>query len=257
MKEVAKSSLHLNAPRASRSLSADGRHSPSPRCSGDRESRSRKLERSNSLTNNRSSIPLLPILSAAQIQALRKSWRHINTKGLNGVFRRCFQRLESANPSVSGGFRTERPGSTSSTQTLIEHSKFLTLLFHRIIVESEEDLDAYLRQIGAKHAFLYEECGLGVPELERLGELVAEVLLKLDGIRQSKEATKVWRLLISKVIDYIRDGFESELRLQRRKVSAFQPGIDNRRNSMPSSQNRKTSMKLNIGPAVRKFSNFR
>ncbi|CAD5211644.1 unnamed protein product [Bursaphelenchus okinawaensis] len=256
MREVAQSSLHLNAPRASRSLSADGRTSPSPRRAGDRESR-KKLERSNSLTNNRTTIPLLPVLSAAQIQVLRKSWKHINTKGLNGVFRRCFQRLESANPAVSAGFRTDRPDSESETKTVIEHSKFLVGLFHRVIMDGEEDLDVYLRQIGARHAFLNEECGIGVPELERLGELIAEVVLKLDGVRQSKEATKIWRLMISKVIDYIRDGFETELRMQRRKISTFTPGIDNRRNSMPSSQNRKQSMKLNVGPAIRKFSNFR
>lgn len=46
-----------------------------------------------------------------------------------------------------------------------------------------------LKRIGAKHAFLNSEFGVTVKEIERLGELIAEIILKLDGIKQSKEAT--------------------------------------------------------------------
>lgn len=53
-----------------------------------------KLERSNSITgSSRMGIPLVPSLQPSQVFTLRKSWKHINTKGLNSVIRRCFERV--------------------------------------------------------------------------------------------------------------------------------------------------------------------
>lgn len=48
-------------------------------------------------------------------------------------------------------------------------------------------MELELKQIGAKHAFLEETSGVNVHDVERLGELIAEAFLKLDGISQSKE----------------------------------------------------------------------
>lgn len=45
-----------------------------------------------------------------------------------------------------------------------------------------------LKRIGAKHAFLQETCGIDVHAVERLGELIAEAFIKLDGVAQSKES---------------------------------------------------------------------
>lgn len=44
-----------------------------------------------------------------------------------------------------------------------------------------------LKRIGAKHAFLQDTCGIDIHAVERLGELIAEAFIKLDGIAQSKE----------------------------------------------------------------------
>jgi len=48
-----------------------------------------------------------------------------------------------------------------------------------------------LRRIGARHIPLHSQCGFGTAEIERLGEIFAEAFYKLDGIRESKEATCV------------------------------------------------------------------
>ncbi|VDN31474.1 unnamed protein product [Cylicostephanus goldi] len=50
-----------------------------------------------------------------------------------------------------------------------------------------EDLEE-IREIGARHVPLKHECGLGAAELDRFQEIFVEVMLKQDGIRQSKEA---------------------------------------------------------------------
>jgi hypothetical protein len=49
-------------------------------------------------------------------------------------------------------------------------------------------MDMDLKRIGAKHAFLQETCGIDVHAVERLGELIAEAFIKLDGVAQSKES---------------------------------------------------------------------
>uniref|UniRef100_A0A915MZ96 Uncharacterized protein n=1 Tax=Meloidogyne javanica TaxID=6303 RepID=A0A915MZ96_MELJA len=125
-----------------------------------------RLERSNSVLTSRNgntNLNFIPELTPQQVSNLRRSWKHINTKGLY------------------------------------------------------DGIECELRLIGARHVPCYEYFNLSVTQLEQLGEALAEQFFKLDGIRQSKETTKVWRTLIAHIIDYIRDGFETELRLKRRK----------------------------------------
>lgn len=73
-------------------------------------------------------------------------------------------------------------------RSVSDHTRFFLAFLQRII-DGQEDMDTELKRIGAKHAFLDETCGVGVREIERLGELFVEVLLRLDGIKQSKETT--------------------------------------------------------------------
>ena len=54
-----------------------------------------------------------------------------------------------------------------------------------------KDAEKELRLVGARHVPAFDHFALGVVELEKLGEAVAESFFKLDGIRQSKETTKV------------------------------------------------------------------
>lgn len=54
-------------------------------------------------------------------------------------------------------------------------------------------MERELKLIGARHVAVYERFGSGVAEIEKTGEALAESFFKLDGIRQSKETTKVWR----------------------------------------------------------------
>lgn len=49
-------------------------------------------------------------------------------------------------------------------------------------------MDVELRRIGARHVGLQTTKGIAAADIERLGEGLVD-MLKLDGIRQSKEAT--------------------------------------------------------------------
>ncbi|KAI6184141.1 Globin-like protein 9 [Aphelenchoides bicaudatus] len=264
MREISKPTIHLCVPRTSRSLSPKPAHKqsmvPLIRCYSDRNdgSPAPRLTRSNSIASStRSLLTLVPDLTPSQVQLIRKSWRHINTKGLTSVLQRCFLRLESSNQEVALAFRNASSLSANScgqsapaVKTVLDHAKFFLALLDRII-DGEPDMDLDLKRIGAKHAFLQETCGIDVHAVERLGELIAEAFVKLDGVAQSKESKKAWRLLIAQIIDHVRDGWETEVRFQKRRTS-FQPGAG-RRNSMPNS-NRKTSLKVDA--ITRKLSNF-
>uniref|UniRef100_A0A1I7Y0Z9 GLOBIN domain-containing protein n=1 Tax=Steinernema glaseri TaxID=37863 RepID=A0A1I7Y0Z9_9BILA len=111
------------------------------------------------------------------------------------------------------------------------------------IVEGESDIDFELKKIGAAHATLNEEYGMGTRELEHFGEILVDSFYKLDGIRQSKETSKAWRVLIASIIDNVRVGFDTELRAQRRKSSFTAiPRNSSRRRSMPSPRKLSTSL---------------
>jgi len=266
-----------------------------------------KVERANSVyggaqrggTNPALMLALVPELTPSQVVTIRRSWKHIHTKGLYEVVRKCFQKLESRHSSVKSAFASancprisnrlqqhlcpqvftaicpeaavhassQQPCSSSSSppmvdatakvRNIMDHTRFMLNLLDRII-ENGPDLDLELKRIGARHVPLHAQ-GFGTAEIERLGEIFAEAFYKLDGIRESKEATKAWRVLIAKIIDLIRDGFETELRLHRRKVSAVANGTEGRswkRNSMPSA--RKTSLLKveQIEQITRKLSNI-
>uniref|UniRef100_A0A914E3B3 Globin family profile domain-containing protein n=1 Tax=Acrobeloides nanus TaxID=290746 RepID=A0A914E3B3_9BILA len=147
--------------------------------------------------------------------------------------------------------------SSASVRTVSEHANYFMNLLDRI-TENDNEVDNELRQLGSKHVFLLD-MGIGVPDLEKFGEIVADAFLKLDGIRQSKEATKAWRMLIASIVDHIRVGFESEVRLRKRKGSVFPDGFDeslyDRRNSMPDPRRPSLSLHANsIDNVTRKLS---
>jgi len=236
------------------------------------------LERSNSLTGRNkgsATLGLVPTLLPSQVVIIRRSWKHINVKGLNEVIRRCFQKLESARAKASYESKHLQPGTSVETSSyslprsapkcldIAEHTKYFHNLLVRII-ETNEEVDMELKMVGARHAILNGKLCLGVAEIESLGELLAEALLKLDGINQSKETSRAWRLLITKIIDHIRDGFETEIRFRRRKigydhgcVSVYDESIasspEDRRKSLPSQKN---IIRLEITKIARKLSHL-
>ncbi|EYB89009.1 hypothetical protein Y032_0238g3295 [Ancylostoma ceylanicum] len=208
-------------------------------------------ERSGSISSARAMLPLCPSLMPSQVSVIRKSWRHINTKGLITVLSRVFQRLESSCPVAQQCFSTS-PQSLSTVQnpvrTIADHARFLLSLLDRII-DAEQDLEE-IREIGARHVLLKQECGLGTAELDKFQEIFVEVILKQDGVRQSKEASRAWRILICAFVDLFRDGFETQLRQFRRKHSfnahtQYFENIERRASQCPS---RKAS--LNVDPRV-------
>lgn len=179
---------------------------------------SKKLERSNSIVPPRFSISLCPNLTTSQIMSIKKSWKHINTKGLFNVLRRCYQRCQSCCPTVAMIFSTESKKKQQNIYScgVSEHTKYFISLLDRII-DNEPNIELELKNVGKEHAKLYEEYKLSTADIERLGEIIADVFLKLDGIRQNKETSKSWRILIASIIDKVSVGYESELRLYRRK----------------------------------------
>ncbi|KAI1720029.1 globin-like protein 9 [Ditylenchus destructor] len=236
-------SLSPAAPERSKSISNPACPAgPIYRCASDRVAA--KLERKDSVLRCGTAIPLLPGLAPSQVLTIRRSWKHINTKGLPEVIRRCFQKLERTNPKALSAFNSPPPsmvqtltaaaqechhpeiqrqpsasGPMSPTsicagvRTTMDHTKYFLSLLDRII-ETNQEVDLELKRVGAKHVILYEQYGLGIAEIEKMGEILAEAFFKLDGIRNSKETTKAWSLLFSKLIDHLRDGFETELRYQ-------------------------------------------
>uniref|UniRef100_A0A0N5B3C1 GLOBIN domain-containing protein n=1 Tax=Strongyloides papillosus TaxID=174720 RepID=A0A0N5B3C1_STREA len=177
-----------------------------------------KIVRSNSIVNSRTTISLCPNLTASQIMSIKRSWKHINTKGLYNVLRRCYQRCECCSLAVSMIFSAEQMKKQQHVYScgVPEHSKYFISLLDRII-DNEPNIEQELRNVGKEHVKLYEEYKLGTADIERLGEIIADVFLKLDGIRQNKETSKSWRILIASIIDEVSVGYESELRLFRRK----------------------------------------
>ncbi|KAE9419542.1 hypothetical protein Angca_006622 [Angiostrongylus cantonensis] len=179
-------------------------------------------EQSGSISNTtRPTLPICPSLMPSQVAVLRKSWKHINTKGLITVLSRCFQRLESSCPVVAQCFSSSQKELSTvqqcSVRTVSDHARFLLSMLDKII-DSEQDLEE-IREIGARHCVLKQRCDFGTAELDRFQEIFVEVILKLDGVRQSKEASRAWRILICAIVDLFRDGFETQLRQFRRKHS--------------------------------------
>ncbi|UMM16552.1 hypothetical protein L5515_013516 [Caenorhabditis briggsae] len=260
--------ISLSVPRNSRSLSpAMARSAPSSpmtRGPGGIESMSAR-DRSGSISlSPRNIIPVCSQLSPSQVSVIRRSWRHINTKGLITVLTRCFSRLESNCPIASQCFQSATYSLSTNpcgVRTVADHAKYLLQLLDKII---EGDVDSeFLREIGANHVGLQRDTGFSSLEWDRFQEIMVEVILKQDGVKQSKEATRAWRLLICSFIELIRDGFDAQVRQFRRKHSfnahvQYFENIENFRR-VGVCPNRKIS--LNVDPrtpqnGVRKYSQY-
>ncbi|CAI4222021.1 unnamed protein product [Auanema sp. JU1783] len=215
-------------------------------------------ERGSSISlSPRSIIVICPQLTPSQIAVIRKSWRHINTKGLICVLSRCFQRLESSCPVASKCFMSANYSLSTTAnpvRTVSDHSRFLLGLLDRII-DGDYEYDE-VRDIGARHVGLHHEFGFSTTELDRFQEIFVEVMLKQDGIKQSKETSRAWRLLICSLIDVFRDGFEHQMRHFRRKHSfnahtQYFENIERRASLCPS---RKASLNVDTPFHARKLS---
>uniref|UniRef100_A0A8R1HRI0 Globin domain-containing protein n=1 Tax=Caenorhabditis japonica TaxID=281687 RepID=A0A8R1HRI0_CAEJA len=170
--------------------------------------------------------------------------------------------LESNCPIVSQCFQSATYSlSTNPNQvrTVADHAKYLLQLLDKII---EGDVDAeYLREIGANHVSLKHENGFSNTEWDRFQEIMVEVILKQDGVKQSKETSRAWRLLICSFIELIRDGFDAQVRQFRRKHSfnAHVQYFENIEKRVGVCPNRKIS--LNVDPrnqnnGNRKYSHY-
>lgn len=198
---------------------------------GSRSTHEGRVHRASSVVAASSSLCAIDNMSLSQASAIRKSWKHINTKGLAQVVSRCFHKAESRCPAIAAAFSNTTFLSTSpaTTRSVAEHTKFLLALLDDLIEgdaatgersnASDPDVMQQLRDCGAKHALLRDSCNLRPEAWEVLGEVLVESIVKLDGVKQNKEATRGWRLLIATVTDRLRCGFEQEVRLQRRRAS--------------------------------------
>ncbi|KJH46904.1 hypothetical protein DICVIV_07030 [Dictyocaulus viviparus] len=136
------------------------------------------------------------------------------------VYCRSEFQLESSCPVVAQCFSsTQQVLSTaqSSVRTVTDHAKFLLTMLDKIM-DNEQDIEE-IREIGARHCILKQKYGLGTVELDKFQEIFVDVILKQDGVRNSKEASRAWRILICSIVDVFRDGFEAQLRQFRRKHS--------------------------------------
>jgi hypothetical protein len=104
---------------------------------------------------------MLSIMSASQALAVRRSWKHINTKALTTVVRRCYQKVESQCPSAAAAFGNACMLSTSgaAVRNIADHTKYLLALLNRSIADAI-DVRAEMVELGAKHAPLKEQCCL-------------------------------------------------------------------------------------------------
>uniref|UniRef100_A0A914WWP3 Globin family profile domain-containing protein n=1 Tax=Plectus sambesii TaxID=2011161 RepID=A0A914WWP3_9BILA len=188
-----------------------------------------RMHRAASVVAATSGLCSIDNMSLSQASAIRKSWKHINTKGLIQVVSRCFHKAESRCPAVATAFSntTFLSASPATTRSVADHTKFLLTLLDDLIEGSgtvsgpngDVQVMQLLRDYGAKHAHLRDSCNLRAEAWEVFGEVLVESFVKLDGVKQNKEASRGWRLLIATVTDRLRCGFEQEVRLQRRRSS--------------------------------------
>ncbi|PIO67564.1 hypothetical protein TELCIR_10678 [Teladorsagia circumcincta] len=120
-------------------------------------------ERSGSISSARAIIPICPSLMPSQ--------------------------LESSCPVASACFSAQPlPTTLVQVRTVADHARCLLSLLDRII-DAEQDLEE-IREMGARHFSLKQEHGLSTAELDKFQEIFVEVILKQDGVRQSKEARR-------------------------------------------------------------------
>ncbi|ETN75386.1 hypothetical protein NECAME_03768 [Necator americanus] len=201
-------------------------------------------ERSGSIPSTRAMLPICPSLTPSQVAAIRRSWKHINTKGL----------LESSCPVAQLCFASSLQSLSivrSPIRTVTDHARYMLSLLDRII-DAAQDLEE-IREVGARHVILKQGCGLGPAELDKFQEIFVEVILKQDGVRQSKEASRAWRILICAFVDLFRDGFEMQLRQFRRKHS-FNAHTQYFENIERSPRNPKISSELTLTYAIKNSS---
>ncbi|KJH42088.1 hypothetical protein DICVIV_11932 [Dictyocaulus viviparus] len=161
-------------------------------------------------------------LNRLQRRALRFTWQRLHTrnggKRVENVFEEVFDRLTKVIPALKDIFTTRMflcAMSRNETASLRDHAKFtvkmLDLVLKSMDVEGSrrEDTGSSLdpRIIGRVHGPL-RPYGLTGQHWEKLGEIIIDVVLSQEAVRDLPGAGQAWVIFTACLVDQLRAGFE-------------------------------------------------
>ncbi|CAI4228767.1 unnamed protein product [Auanema sp. JU1783] len=167
-------------------------------------------------------------LNKLQRRGLRFTWHRLQTrnggKRVENVFEEVFDRLIRYLPQIRDMFTTRMflcAMSRNEMASLRDHAKVTVKMFDNVIknldVEKSKRTDTGTeldpRMIGRAHGSL-RPYGLTGTYWEKLGEVIIDVVLAQEAVRDLPGAGQAWVILTACVVDQLRAGFEENRNTQ-------------------------------------------
>ncbi|VDP06638.1 unnamed protein product [Soboliphyme baturini] len=167
------------------------------------------------------------ILSNYQKTLLRDSWLRINKTGIRNIGTMIFRRLLTKQRSIKQLFQhiTVLEGVFSAGLTPIQAYQHHSLLFVELIdnaIKNIDDLSVLIPtwiEHGAKHA-RFKAYGFEIEYWDMFGSTMTEAAREWEGWRRHRETIRSWTLLISFIVDRLRQGYEMEMHVLIKRATA-------------------------------------
>uniref|UniRef100_A0A0N4ZRH9 GLOBIN domain-containing protein n=1 Tax=Parastrongyloides trichosuri TaxID=131310 RepID=A0A0N4ZRH9_PARTI len=163
-------------------------------------------------------------LNRLQKRSLRFTWHRLQTKNggkrVENVFEEVFDRLIKVIPSIKDMFATRAFLSVMSRNecsTIRDHArvtvKMIDVVIKNLDVEDNKRTDTGSscdpRRVGAAHA-PFRPYGITGHYWEKFGEMIIDVVLTQEAVRDLPGAGQAWVVLAACLVDQLRAGFEQK-----------------------------------------------
>lgn len=155
-------------------------------------------------------------LTVFQKKMLINNWAHLTKTGTGGISNVMFQKFMSKRPETRKMFTKAAVVSGFSgegTNLLQEHVRLLTELIDKAIagIDDLAETGKLCVSIGNSHVAL-NGGDFNAEVWDKFGQTMLESVTQLEVVRKHKELVRAWMILISFLIDKIRQGFATGLR---------------------------------------------
>lgn len=158
-------------------------------------------------------------LSAYQKAILRDAWQRISKKGTSNIGSLIFRRMMNKNSDIKKLFQhvTGMEGVFSFGLTPIKVYRHHSVLFVKVLdsaIANLDDLRPFVLECvayGEKHG-PYRKYGFSPDMWDVFGECMTEAAREWEGWKKHRETLRAWTILISFIVDRMRQGYESAVR---------------------------------------------
>uniref|UniRef100_A0A915I7E6 Globin domain-containing protein n=1 Tax=Romanomermis culicivorax TaxID=13658 RepID=A0A915I7E6_ROMCU len=166
------------------------------------------------------SVATLIKLTPYQVHMIQESWPCIVQSGGNSAGSKLYRTFANRHANIGELFKkisilASFSASPRSVDVYKEHGRLTFDLINEFVLNLHKNAESLIdkcRQTGAYHSPLKHEAAFNADVFDDLAEIIVEQFSRTDAVRKHRGLSKAWTLLITFILEKVREGYCSGLR---------------------------------------------